>query len=146
MAVIAITLSKGYKTEKDFTLSPGQTATIPPYSLTYLEAESQKQPHRESLVARFNVQSGNRDLGEQEPRLNYYRAMREPIGTPSIYSTPARDLYLSLIELPPDGSSVTVRAMIMPGVMWLWIAGAIIGLGTVVSLLPGGGKPTRKEG
>jgi len=144
VAVIAITLSKGYKTEKDFTLSPGQTATIAPYTLTYLQAETQQQPHRESLVARFNVRSGARDLGEQLPRLNYYRAMREPIGTPAIYSTPARDLYLSLIELPRDGSSVTIRAMIMPGVMWLWVAGAIIGLGTIVSLLPGG-SPKRKE-
>jgi cytochrome c biogenesis factor len=72
--------------------------------------------------------------------------MREPIGTPAIYSTPARDLYLSLIELPRDGSSVTVRVMIMPGVMWLWVAGAIIGLGTIVSILPSSGGPSRKEG
>ena len=145
IAVLAITLSKGYKTERDFTLTPGQTATIAQYDLTYIKAEAQKQPHRESLLARFQVTSGGRDLGEQLPRLNYYRAMREPIGTPAIYSTPARDLYLSLIELPRDGSSVTVRAMIMPGVMWLWVAGAIIGLGTIVSLLPSGGRPSSKE-
>ena len=144
MAVIAIALSKGYKAERDFTLKPGQSGAITPYEITYLDAELQPQPHRDSLVAHFQIRDGDRDLGMQDPRLNYYRAMREPIGTPAIYSTPVRDLYISLIELPEDGSYVTVRVMTMPGVFWLWIAGGIIALGTVISLLPAGGSSSRR--
>jgi cytochrome c-type biogenesis protein CcmF len=134
--VIAITLSKGYKAEKDFTLTQGQSGIIEPYTVTFIDAEMEKQPHRDSLVGLFTIKSGTKDLGQQRPRLNYYRAMREPIGTPAIYSTLARDLYISIIELPKDGSYVTIRAMTMPGVLWLWIGGVIIAFGTIISILP----------
>jgi cytochrome c-type biogenesis protein CcmF len=146
MAVVAIALSKGYKVSEDHTLAAGQTIEFQGYNVTFTGSRLDKQPHRDSDVATFVVLRNERDLGTVEPRLNQYHTMREPIGTPAILSSASDDLYMSLLELPRDGSQVTVRIMKVPGVMWLWVAGFMVALGALICALPSGvRKPDHLE-
>jgi cytochrome c-type biogenesis protein CcmF len=87
-------------------------------------------------VANVEVRREGRDLGVLAPRMNYYPTQREPIGTPAVRSTYAHDLYLSVLNLDPEGQTLGLHAMINPMIVWIWIATGIMGLGGLFGLLP----------
>jgi cytochrome c-type biogenesis protein CcmF len=60
------------------------------------------------------------------------------IGTPSVKSSFVKDIYLT-VEPPIKVSSKTVKikVFIKPMVMWLWIGGGLMGIGTLLSAFPG---------
>ena len=47
-----------------------------------------------------------------------------------------RDLYLTLISSPTADARVTLGVQVNPMVLWLWIGGLLMALGTAVALLP----------
>ncbi len=125
-------------TKTSITLQQGQSAQVEGYDITYIGSEMQDQPHRMSLVARFAVREGDRDLGVVEPRLNHYKKMNQPIGTPEVRSGPVEDLYFSLVNAGMGGDAASVEVMVKPMVWWLWVGGAVMMLGTVIAAWPAG--------
>jgi len=71
-----------------------------------------------------------------EPRMNQYAAMREPIGTPAVYSTPKGDLYISIMNIGADQQSAGIVVIYTPMVSWIWFSVLLMGLGGVVALIP----------
>jgi cytochrome c-type biogenesis protein CcmF len=136
MAVIAIAVSKGYKQEADVTLKPGEHAELGRFSVTFEKSRMDQEPHRKAVKALFAVTDGGVDVGTLDPHMNYYPTQREPIYTPAIHSTWTSDLYLSVVELDREGKYVVLRMIVMPGVLWLWIAGGVVALGALVVLWP----------
>ncbi len=118
------------------TLIEGGSTQVGEYALTYLGAESLDEPHRRSLVARFGVSRAGEELGVLAPRLNHYKTMGQPIGTPEVRSGLDEDLYLSLINVDPVARSASVDVLIEPLVWWLWFGGGVMSLGTVVAAWP----------
>jgi cytochrome c-type biogenesis protein CcmF len=73
-----------------------------------------------------------------EPALSQYPGFGSLIGTPSVRTGLREDVYLTVVRLPEDGSTqVTLRVMIQPMVLWLWIGGGIMALGTLLAAWPG---------
>jgi cytochrome c-type biogenesis protein CcmF len=118
------------------TLIEGGSTQVGEYALTYLGAESLDEPHRRSLVARFGVSRAGEELGVLAPRLNHYKTLGQPIGTPEVRSGLDEDLYLSLINVDPVARSASVDVLIEPLVWWLWFGGGVMSLGTVVAAWP----------
>jgi cytochrome c-type biogenesis protein CcmF len=60
------------------------------------------------------------------------------IGTPSVKSTFTKDIYITL-EPPvkPTSNSAKIKVFIKPMIMWLWIGGGLMGIGTLLSAFPG---------
>jgi len=136
LCVFSLAMTKGYRTERDLTMAKGDTAEFAGYTLTFEGARLDKEPHREALVASYRVHRDASDLGLYEPRMNFYPTRREPIFSPAVYSTLSEDLYLSIIEVPTDGSSSVIRVIKQPFQVWMWFTAPMIGLGTLVSLWP----------
>jgi cytochrome c-type biogenesis protein CcmF len=67
------------------------------------------------------------------------------IGTPSVRSSFVNDIYMTL-EPPVKATSKTakIKVFIKPMVMWLWIGGLLMGVGTLLAAFPGSRrrKPT----
>ena len=143
ITTVAIALSAGYKVERDVTLRKGESVEMAGFTATFTGAELQKEPHRDSLVAFFELSYDGRDMGVQEPRLNYYKSMREPIGTPAVREGIAGDLYLSLMQVDKNGANASVRAMYTPGVGWLWVGVIIVSLGAVIAAVPARRRKTK---
>src|SRR4029077_13698695 len=87
-------------------------------------------------IARFAVTSNGKPVTTLEPRMNQYAMMREPIGTPDVYSTLTRDLYLSVMNVDPSTQTVAVMMLITPMVSWIWIAVFMMGIGGLIALVP----------
>jgi len=60
------------------------------------------------------------------------------IGTPSVRTGWTKDVYLTLDQGAEAGdSSATIRVFIKPMILWLWIGGLIMAVGTLLSAFPG---------
>ena len=143
VAVVALALSEGYREESDFTLNKGETAEFAGYSITFGGGARQQEDHRQSVVAKFDVTRNGAVVGTFEPRLNFYPRQREPIFTPAVHTGVTGDLYLSLVELDNDADYVVVRVILMPAMVWLWLAPMVIALGSLIAMWPAVKAPKR---
>ncbi len=134
LVAVAVSSTEGITTEVQ--VARGEAVTLGPYTLTFQGVDQLSEPHREAVVANVAVRRGDRDLGLLQPRMNYYASQREPIGTPAVRSSLRHDLYLSVLNIDPEGRSIGLHAMINPMVVWLWIATLVMGLGGLLGLLP----------
>jgi len=134
VVVIAVALATtgGYTTKRDVQLAPGQSTRVRGYTFTYLGREVSSSAQKTTIKARVKVSDG---VGELAPAISTYPNAAEGIGTPSIHTTPFRDIYLTLVSSPTSGT-VTIGVQIGTMVMFLWIGGLIMALGTALALIP----------
>ena len=131
---VAVAASGSFVRQAEFTLEPGQSATFSGHTLTY-EGQVVKQEGNKVVNQALIRIDGTGPWG---PSLNQFINGSQTIGTPSVRSTLTDDVALSLIKVPDgDVTSITVRVTIQPLVIWLWIGGAIMALGTLLAVFPG---------
>lgn len=83
------------------------------------------------------------DDQRMEPAISVFPFGGQTIGTPSTRSTWRDDLQLAVLAVPEvAGDATVVRVTVQPLVMWLWIGGAVMALGTVFAAIPGAGSPS----
>jgi len=78
--------------------------------------------------------------GEQafSPATTRYLNIGVDIGTPSVRTGWNEDIYLTLGQgAVPGATEITMRVFIKPMILWLWIGGAIMALGTLLAAFPG---------
>ena len=79
---------------------------------------------------------GDRVLGTYAPAISTYPNSTEGIGTPSVHTGVVEDVYLTLVSSPNAQSEITLGVRINPMIVWLWIGGAFMALGTILALAP----------
>ncbi|HUP50187.1 MAG TPA: heme lyase CcmF/NrfE family subunit [Thermoanaerobaculia bacterium] len=137
VTLIAIGVSSTMKSEGEYQLSKGQSASLAGYTITFLGVEDRAEPHRHSTIASFAVLKNGTQKTILHPRMNQYETMREPIGTPDVYTTAAGDVYLSILNVDRMQQSVGVSMVQTPLVVWIWIAVILMGIGGLVGVIPG---------
>ena len=137
VAIVGITASSAFARQTEVTLSPGQVVTFAGYTLRYQGQHDVRQPQRRVLIAVVEVARDGKPLGQVHPSLNQYPGASDPIGTPSIKYGVLKDFYSSVIGFSSDGTQATFRFFLNPGVMWLWVGGAVIVLGGLLAAWPG---------
>jgi cytochrome c-type biogenesis protein CcmF len=72
------------------------------------------------------------------PATTRYLNMGADIGTPSVRTGWNEDIYLTLGQgVAPGDTEATIRVFIKPMILWLWIGGAVMALGTLLAAFPG---------
>jgi cytochrome c-type biogenesis protein CcmF len=72
------------------------------------------------------------------PAITRYRQIGMDVGTPSVDSGIVNDLYVTLEPgAVAGGDEATIRAFVKPLVLWLWLGGAIMAIGTLLAAFPG---------
>jgi cytochrome c-type biogenesis protein CcmF len=134
LIAVALAASGSYDTERELTLERGDTAVVAGREIGYVGSRTVEQSNKTSVRARVTV-----DGEVHEPALNQFAGSEQSIGTPSVATSPVRDVYLALLRAPADdaGETVVVRVVVQPLVMWLWIGGVVMALGTVLAAFPG---------
>ncbi|MGB0208500.1 MAG: heme lyase CcmF/NrfE family subunit [Ilumatobacteraceae bacterium] len=77
--------------------------------------------------------------GVYGPAVTTYLQMGMTIGTPSVRTGFDKDVYLTIDGTNPPSvgdSTVVLRVFVKPMILWLWIGGALMALGTVMSAIP----------
>ncbi|MFI5044671.1 MAG: cytochrome c-type biogenesis CcmF C-terminal domain-containing protein, partial [Acidimicrobiales bacterium] len=158
MIAVAFAASSAFIRQGEFTLKENQKAVIAGHTVEYLGPRTIDQDNRVELVTRIRV-DGDRIF---EPRLNKYRLTGQTIGTPSVRVGPREDVFLALTSAPDSDSdgAIGLRVIVQPLIMWLWVGGFVMVIGTALSLFPGrrrdpltpvsspvaSGRPARGEG
>jgi cytochrome c-type biogenesis protein CcmF len=84
--------------------------------------------------------------GPYAPAIAKFRFATQLIGTPSVRSTPLADVQLVLVSVgEADGDPVTLRVVVQPLVVWLWIGGGVMALGTLLAAWPSGARRRTAE-
>jgi cytochrome c-type biogenesis protein CcmF len=144
MIAVALAASSSYDTERELTLSEGESATVAGHEITYQGMRRTEKSNRTSVQAQVAV-----DGDVYGPAINVFPQGEQRIGTPSVKSSLTRDVYLALLRVPdglgadstsadaPADGQVVIRVIVQPLVAWLWIGGGVIALGTALAAFPG---------
>ena len=131
---VAFAASSAYGHRAEFRLSPGESATLAGHRLTYLGSRTVQHPNRRSVVADVRIDGGK----VYRPALNQFPFATQAIGTPSVRTGLRNDVYLTLISVPRKaGGEVVIAVIVQPLVVWLWIGGALMAVGTLMAAVPG---------
>ncbi|HVX38202.1 MAG TPA: heme lyase CcmF/NrfE family subunit [Gemmatimonadaceae bacterium] len=135
-AAMGIAGSSAFKAEREITLTPGQTVTVAGQTVRLDEVWGRDEQGRTAIGADMSLLDGSRVVGQLEPQQHFFDSSDQPIPTPSVLSSPRRDIYINLMAFAQDGSSATVHVLVEPLVIWIWIGGGIVCLGAIVGWVP----------
>ena len=137
---VAFAASSSYIRQAEVQLAPGEEVTVAGHTVEYLRTTTSATDRVVTVAAEVRV-DGSRTF---EPRLNRYRASGMVVGTPSVRVGPTEDVYLALTSSPeaPDSGAaegteeIGLRVIVQPMVMWVWVGGMVMVLGTALALVP----------
>jgi cytochrome c-type biogenesis protein CcmF len=128
---VALATTAGWTTREEVRLLPGQSASVRGHKVTYVERKVVQTTQKTSIEARVHIDG----VGNFAPAISTYPAFADGIGTPSIKTNPLHDWYITLVSAPTAGQA-TIGVQVGTLVMWLWLGGLIMVLGTALALVP----------
>lgn len=131
---VALAASNAYVHQGEFTMEVGDEVQVAGHTFEYLGAGVNQGENREEIFARISIDGGQ----VFEPSVNHYRATGMAVSRPSVKVTFKEDLYLNITSEPEgaDGD-VRVRIVVQPMIVWLWIGGIVMLVGTAFAAFPG---------
>ncbi len=136
LIAISLVASNTYATKGEVRINRGESASVAGYRVTYLRTDFERTGQNSSATARVRVHRGSDDLGIFKPAIKSFPGTATGIPTPAVKSGLVRDVYLTLISSPSQRDRVTIGVAINPMVVWLWIGGGVVALGTLLALTP----------
>ncbi len=134
LIAVAFAASNAYVRQGEFTLEPGDSAVISGHTLTYEGSRIVEYSNRVERKADIRVDGGQ----VYAPAISTYPFAGQTIGTPSVRSTLQDDIALSVLSFPEDvDDAVVLRATVQPLILWLWIGGIVMAVGTALAVVPG---------
>ena len=134
LVAVAFAASQSSVRQAEFTLTPGQEASFAGHTLTFVGTEVVQDSNKTATKALVEIDG----TGPWAPALNQFAFGNQTIGTPSVRTTPSGDVALTLLALPQDDDgAVTIRVTVQPLVVWLWIGGGVMAVGTALAAYPG---------
>ncbi len=135
MVALGILGTTFFNTQRDVILAPGERAAIENYELRYLGTVEQPRGNRTEFVSTVEVYRDGQLLDTLRPQRDFYPSFNMAATRAAIRSTPVEDLYVVPSENLANGS-VGFRILVNPLIWWMWVAGPVLVLGTVVALWP----------
>src|SRR5207245_6896044 len=90
----------------------------------------------DSVVADLEIPGGG-GSSQLHPALVQYPISASAVGSPGIGAGVRDDLYTILAAYDQKALSwATIRMRVIPLVSWLWVGGAVVGVGSVIAALP----------
>ena len=133
---IGLAGSKGFGTEGDIALRQGDRAQMAGYTFVHEGSTRNADAHKMSVSVRLGVFDGGDRVATLRPGVDRFRADGTRASEVAIDSSPGRDLYVVLNTLTEDGAA-TLTVFVNPLVLWMWIAGVLMGLGGLLAAWPG---------
>jgi len=130
--VIGVTVVKGYETEKDVRMAPGDTVTVGGYSVRLVGIREAMGPNYRAMVGDLELSAGGKVLRSLHPEKRNYFSSQMPMTEAAIDTGIFRDVYVSLGEPvgEKDGSGAwSVRVHHKPFVAWIWGGCFLMALG-----------------
>jgi cytochrome c-type biogenesis protein CcmF len=131
---VALAASNSFTRSQELSLEKGVPASFGGHTFELVGFTQTDDERKSSVAALISIDGGK----AYAPAIGKYKAMGMNIGTPSVKTSFVKDIYLTL-EPPVKVSSdaAKIKVFIKPMIMWLWIGGGLMALGTFLSAFPG---------
>jgi cytochrome c-type biogenesis protein CcmF len=134
---IGVAVSSGLATDRTVTLAPGESATVGAYQVTHQRLVVEPLPDDARVIeTRAEVTFDGPQSGSLGTALRDYPNSPSAIATPAVRTSLGEDLYVTLLAADPPTQAVTLHVFVNPLVVWIWIGGAIVGIGAVFAIWP----------
>ena len=114
----------------------GDTFSLNQYVLRVDDLAAKDDPNFTAQKASVSVFENGRKVAIMYPERRVYKASDQPTTEVSLRSTVREDLYLVFQGATFDGSKAIFLLYLNPLTAWVWIGGVIVGLGTLIAMLP----------
>ena len=135
LVALGVVGSSFYGVQKDVVLAPGERTSIGGYEVEFLTTTFQAFPDRSESRFLLAAYKDGAPLATLEARRDFYPSFDISSTQAAIRSTPVEDLYVVPSSLQEDGSA-GFRIFVNPMIWWIWVAGPVMVLGTVIALWP----------
>jgi len=140
IGIILITLgvigSSMYDTEAYGTLRPGEVMGLKGYELTGNGVSIEYDDEKLSATASVIVTKGSQQVAELHPERSFWFNQVRSSAEVAIRTTAREDLFVSLIDYDMETGSITIRVVVNPLVVWMWVGGGFILLGGIIAFWP----------
>lgn len=137
LTVLGVVGSGVYKQEHQMVMKPGETLDIDGYSVQYVKYVDQTLPDKQRFAAVLQVFRPNGTVRELVPEKNFHWNVEQWVSEVAVWSRPAEDFYVILAGLSSDGTA-TFQILREPLMLWMWIGGGVMVLGTLLAWWPAG--------
>jgi len=134
--VIGVTMVKGFESERDVRLAPGESVNEGAYAFRFVSIGERPGPNYKAVQGRFEVSRNGTVIETLTPEKRNYFASGQTMTNAAIASGLTGDLYVSLgepIEGATDGAW-GVRIYVKPFVDWIWAGCLLMALGGLLAV------------
>ncbi len=133
LMALAIAFSQAYRLEAEKTLRFGEAWRFAGVEVRFQGVRALDEGRRFAVEAILLTDR----FGEVRPRLHFYPQMQAPLPSPKVVYTLKDDYYFVLMDFDrEEGAWASVRVILTPMVLWIWVAGALMVMGTLWILWP----------
>jgi cytochrome c-type biogenesis protein CcmF len=134
IVAVALAASNSYTRVGEFTMTQGQPVQFAGHTFELLDISEFSTERSQGLKATVSIDGGQ----AYSPAITRFTNMGTDIGTPSVRTGLAKDIYLTLESASSaDATEAAIKVFIKPMIVWLWIGGALMAIGTVLAAFPG---------
>ena len=130
--VIGVTLVKGYESEQDARMKPGDTVELAGYAFRLDEVTRVRGPNYVAAQAKVSVTRGGTPVKVMYPERRNYTVQDQVMTEAAIDPGLTRDLYVSLGD-PLEGGAWLVKVQHKPFIDWIWGGCLIMALGGLIA-------------
>jgi cytochrome c-type biogenesis protein CcmF len=136
LIAVALASSNSFTHSATLTLQQGQAVSWGGHTFELKNIDQRFTDSNSKRVLAANViLDGGRTY---RPAITTYLNIGQDVGTPSVHSGLVNDIYLTLDPGAAVGdTTASVRVFVKPMIMWLWIGGLVMAVGTLLAAFPG---------
>jgi len=125
-----------FKTEGRGLMQEGDLLNIKDYVLRCQTVSTGDTPNYSYQRAVLTVTKNGHALGALEPERRFYKASQQPITHVAVHNSMGEDLYTVLAGQDQESGKLVIEAFVNPLVLWVWLGGTVVFLGTLLALVP----------
>jgi len=130
---VGLVASESYRTDRVSRLEIGEETSVGGHVFKYIGSGEIENSREQRLFA--DIEIDGKDI--YSPAITRYVKQGIIVPTPSVRSSLDEDVYLVLDDAPEEKDApIRLRVILRPLVIWLWIGGALMGLGSFLALVP----------
>ena len=130
--VVGVTLVKGYESEHDAKMKPGDAVELAGYAFRLEEIASVKGPNYAAAQAKVVVSRNGKPVTVMYPERRHYTVQDQVMTEAAIDPGLTRDLYVSLGD-PLEGGTWLIKVQHKPFIDWIWGGCLIMALGGLLA-------------
>ncbi|MGA0034611.1 MAG: heme lyase CcmF/NrfE family subunit [Ilumatobacteraceae bacterium] len=135
LIAVALAASNSYTHSTTLTIERGERVEWAGHSFEFVGVSTEVTARADVVMADVLLD----DTKVYAPAVTTYLQQGMTVPTPSVRTGLTSDVYLTIDGNDPpatDANEVVLRVFVKPMVLWLWIGGAVMAIGTVLSALP----------